>query len=194
MFVVGVSLSGQTDINPDKFRFTYSYCNKESNRFQADKKSGEKKTNLATKAIVDTMTQKKRELMAKTSLDDDNEEITSDEDDVKNGDEKEMAVNVDVLLSEEKNPWIGTSSVNNNEVEMKERMAKLLKGMEEKSAQVNPTDFAHVKEKKLLKVANNGDSDNDDDGEASEDEEKRQQVIHLFFFKPNLTQICNHEL
>jgi hypothetical protein len=122
------------------------------------------------------MTQKKRELMAKTSVDD-NEEITSDEDDVKNGDEKEMAVNVDVLLSEEKNPWIGSSTVNNNEVEMKERMAKLLKGMEEKTAQVNPTDFAHVKEKKLLKVSNEGDSDNnEDDDEASGDEEKRQQV------------------
>ena len=135
------------------------------------------------------MTQKKRELMTKTSLDD-NEEITSDDDDVKNGDEKEMAVNVDVLLSEEKNPWIGSAAVNNNEVEMKERMAKLLKGMEEKSAQVNPTDFAHVKEKKLLKVSNEGDSDNnEDDDEASGDEEKRQQVKSTLNFQAYIIEL-----
>jgi hypothetical protein len=129
------------------------------------------------------MTQKKRELMTKVATNDgDDEVVTSDDEDVavKNGDEKAFAVNVDVLLSEEKNPWIGQNNNDSNEIDMKQKMAKLLKGIEQKSekelsarAEVNPIDFGFVKEKRLLKV--NDDNDDEDD-EVSEDEEKRQQV------------------
>ena len=86
----------------------YCMCN----NCQADRKSGEKKTNQATKAIVDTMTAKKRELMSKTRVasDDEESDVASDNDDAAmlNGDEKEMPINIDVLLSEEKNPWMET--------------------------------------------------------------------------------------
>ena len=104
------------------------------------------------------------------------------------GDEKTTAFNVDVLLSEEKNPWIGqTVSENENETEMKERMTKLLKDMEKAPAasrvEVNPTDFGFVKEKNLLKVGENNVSDDDDDGnDESEDEEMRQQVKQFSVF------------
>ena len=126
------------------------------------------------------MTQKRRELLSKKSVDDD-VDSDSDNDDGKAGDEKtSSAFNVDVLLSEEKNPWIGPN-VNENESEMKERMTKLIKDMEKAPAasrvEVNPTDFGFVKEKNLLKVGGNDVSDDDDEGnDESGDEEMRQQV------------------
>jgi hypothetical protein len=66
---------------------------------------------------------------------------------------------------------------------MKEKMQKMLKDLEQKSekaqsgraAEVNPNDFAFVKEKRLLQVADDGDSDEEDDVDSG-DEEKRQQV------------------
>ena len=81
------------------------------------------------------MTQKRRELLAKKVVDDDDVDSDSDNDGNNIGDEKTTAFNVDVLLSEEKNPWIGqTVSENENETEMKERMTKLLKDMEKAPA------------------------------------------------------------
>ena len=146
-----------------------------------------KTTNQSAKAIHDSMTQKRRELLTKSAINEEDDVDSASDDDnvVKNGDKKTTAFNVDVLLSEEKNPWIGESS-NDNEMEMKERMAKLLKDAEEKSkkvsagrADVNPTDFGFVKEKRLLNVGNdemNSDGEEGDEDEASGDEEKRQQV------------------
>ena len=143
------------------------------------------------------MTQKRRDLLAKKVVDDDGIDSDSDNDVNNAGDEKTTAFNVDVLLSEEKNPWIGqTVSENENETEMKERMTKLLKDMEKVPAasrvEVNPTDFGFVKEKNLLKVGENNVSDDDDDGnDESEDEEMRQQVKQFSEFKDTLTKGCN---
>lgn len=134
------------------------------------------------------MQQKRRELLSKNAAANDEDVLSASDDDhdeaVKNGDEKKSAFNVDVLLSEEKNPWIRENpNSGDNETEMRERMAKLLKGMEQKSdknvrAEVDPTDFGFVKEKNLQKVGNRDDDDDEDDDEdgASGDEEKRQQV------------------
>ena len=62
---------------------------------------------------------------------------------------------------------------------MKEKMSKILKDLEKaksgRAAEVNPNDFALVKEKRLLQVADAGDSDVEDDLDSG-DEEKRQQV------------------
>ena len=61
------------------------------------------------------MTAKKRELMSKTRVatDDEESDVASDDDDAAmlNGDEKVMAINADVLLSEEKNPWMETGKL-----------------------------------------------------------------------------------
>ena len=77
-------------------------------------------------------------------------------------------------------------TTNNNDEQslaMKQKMSKILKELEQKSekvksgraAEVDPHDFAFVKEKRLLQVADDGDSDVDDDVDSG-DEEKRQQV------------------